>query len=292
MFNTAWAKLTAYFAVFLVVSGGLLFVVLDRFVLSEFERIERDEARVSITRAMEAIRKDGQSLRAWSRDISPWDDTYRFIETRDMEFIAKNFPLEWLDDLEFDLLLLTDNSNAIVWGYWSEQQSLEDLPYQDLPGFADRGPEWDTSKGVVGLHRLGPDAVYLLVVHPILTSEYGGPSRGATVFGRRLDNARLEKLAESSVANFELQTFRADTHPVTDGIEVTRVNGETIAYTVLHDFNGAPVLTLKIRAHKDAMTNGTHAISAVMYVFAALAFLGFVFFLLLVTRLRRSETES
>lgn len=292
MFNTASAKLTAYFAVFLVVSGGLLFAVLDRFVLSEFERIERDEARVAITRAMAAIRKDGQSLRAWSRDISPWDDTYEFIETRNMEFVAKNFPLEWLDDLEFDLLLLTDNSNAIVWGYWSEQQTLEGLPYQDLPGFADRGSNWDTSQGIVGLHRLGPDAVYLLVVHPILTSEYGGPSRGATVFGRRLDNARLEKLVESTVANIELQEFHADTHTAIDGIDVTRVNGETIAHTVLRDFNDSPVLTLKIRAHKDAMTNGSHAISAVMYAFAALAVLGFVFFLVFLRRLSRNENKS
>ena len=292
MLNSAWAKLTAFFAVFLVVSGGLLFAVLDRFILSEFERIEVDEAQVAITRAIAAIRKDGQSLRAWARDISPWDDTYEFIETRDMEYVAKNFPREWLDDLELDLLLLTDNSDAIVWGHWSEQQSLEDIPYQDLPGFANRSQEWDASQGVVGLHRLGPDAVYLLVVHPILTSEYGGPSRGATVFGRRLDNARLEKLAESSVANFELQNFRADTHPATDGIEVTRVNGETIAHTVLRDFDGAPVLTLKIRAHKDAMTNGTYAVAAVMCVFAVLALLGFVFFLLFLRQMSRNEDET
>ena len=298
MFNSARAKLISYFFFFLIVIGGLLFLLLDRLVLAEFEQIERNEARIAITRAMSAIRGDGQSLRAWARDIGPWDDTYSFVESGDLDYVNDNFDPEALENLELDLLAFVDNADTVVWSHLSSEQSIDSFHYEELPGLNDRDSEWASSTGVVGLHRMDADSVYWVAVHPIVKSNYSGPSRGAIILGRRLDEKRFEELIQSSIADFELQPLplgrsngiAPDEDKFDEGIvEVIREDGETSAYTVLYDFNDEAVLTLKVRAHRVATTNGAKAIHTVMVVFAVLAFLGLLLFQLLLVRLKRSN---
>ena len=301
MFNSLRAKLISYFFLFLIVIGGSLFLLLDRLVLAEFEQIERNEARVAITRAMSAIRGDGQSLRAWARDIGPWDDTYSFVESVDLSYVNDNFDPEAIENLELDLLAFVDNAGSVVWSHVSSEQRIDNFHFEELPGLKDRDPEWAASTGVVGLHRMDANSVYWVAVHPIVKSDYTGPSRGATILGRRLDEERFRELIQSSIADFELKLLPLDKAtgmaPDEDNfdegiVEVIRENGETNAYTVLHDFNGEPVLTLKVRAHRIATTSGAKAVHTVMLVFAVLAFLGFLLFQLFLARIGRSDSLS
>lgn len=295
MFSAVRTKLTIFFVIFLVVSLGLLSVALQRIVVAEFEHIEENNARVAIVRAMEAIRSDGQFLGTWARDIGPWDETYDFVESGDRVYIRNNFSPESIENLDLDLLAFVNDSNTMAWAHISDEQQIEDFDYESLPGIGDHGPEWTSSTGVVGLHRMNDNTVYLLAVHPILTSEYGGPSRGATIFGRRLDNARFEELILSSVADFSLRPFTAmdmpegsvDGNGLEDGnLQVSRANGETSARTVLSDFKGEPVLTLEVRAHKDVATNGARAANTIMIVYAAIGLFGFLVLQFLFWRMR------
>ncbi len=276
-------KLTIWFVVFLVFSNGLLYGALNIFVFSEFKSIERDEARIGVSRALAVIRADNTSLLAWVRDVGPWDDTYSFANTGDPAYIANNYDTQAIENLDFDLILFADNSESVLWSYVSGSQTINDLRYREFLHIMNQDPDWETSSGMVGLHRMGGDSVYIIAAHPIQTSEYGGPSRGTTVFGRRLDNVRFEKMIASSVADFDLQVIGDD--PITnqfaesiemknDGFDVRRENGETKAYAVLQDLNKKSAVLLEIRAHVDTTKNGAESIRYVMYSYLIITLLG------------------
>lgn len=289
----------AYFAVFLVLCGLLLRGALDRFVAAEFEQIEIDDARMTLIRAMETIRNDGQSLRTWARDIGPWTATYGFAETRDIAYIVENFPEEYIAALEFDLLMFVDNADAVFWSYIDEQQSIEDFRPADLRDLAGGEAGWNSS--AAGLHPVGDSSVYLIAAHPILKSDESGPSRGVVILGRRLDNARFERLIQSTVANFDLQTVRSDSRLAelaadlsseSAGIKVVREDGDSSAYAVLNDVYDMPAMILKVRTHKHITTSGSSALRATMTAYLAMAILAFALAWILMARWTRNETAT
>lgn len=283
-------KPIVYFTFFLIFLSGLLYGALDHFVFSVFERTERDAARYALGRAVKAINVEGQALRTWVRDIAPWDETYVFAQDKDPIYIVNNFTPESLENLDFDVVLFADSIGSVIWSYVSESGNIDDLRYEELLHHVDQQWKWGESTGIVGLHRADVDSVYLVAMHPILTSEYGGPSKGTVIFGRKLDNARFEKMIESSVADFNLLVIGGES-ALTDftgaiggtsySPELWRENGETKASILLRDFNNKAVLKLEVRAHRNTTKNGSEAINAVMYVYIVTVLLGLAGFFLI-----------
>lgn len=290
-------KLTISFVIFLVISIGSIFGALKIFVFSEFERLERDDARYGLTSGLAAIRGENASLLAWVKDVGPWNDTYDFAETGNPAYIASNYDPQAIGNLDFDLILFADNGGSVLWSYVSGRKTIRDLHYEQFLQFINESPEWETSTGVAGLFRMSDSSVYLVAAHPIQTSEYRGPSRGSVVFGRRLDNARFENLIQSSVADFDLQIIDGNTitNEIAEsiannknGVDTRRENGITKAYAILNDVNRQPAILLEIRAHVATTRKGAESIRNVMYSYILISVLGLAIFLLISVRSREN----
>lgn len=274
--KAARSRFLAYFVIVLVASCGLLYIALDNIVLSEFERLEKEEAQENLGSAIAALRRENAALVVWARDYAPWDDTLEFVRSGDLQYITTNFAPDTIENLGFDLILFLNQSGAVVWSYVAGPTSVGDLNVQDLPVLQLDGLEWDSSTGLSGLYQLTENGVYQIAAHPILTTDGKGPNGGSLIFGRRLDNRQFERIAASSIADFDLQPVGSDQAAMErvariqskfGGVDVARHQDRMSATTVLRDINDNPVLVLRVGAHRDMVFAGTLAIKNVMFIY-------------------------
>lgn len=259
---------------------------LDRFVLSEFEKIEKDEARRSLGQALGALRAQHSVMLSWVRDFGAWDETYDFVQTRDADYIDEHFSSGSLANLDFDLVVIVDKSGDVIWSHAGKHAEFSDEELSSLPGFARTDEEWDKTEGLVGLHRVDSETVYLLAAHPILKSQFDGANRGTIIFGRVLDHRRLESMVGASIPDFALQVIHAGVEvPDSTGTVFVTETGDSMGRATLSDLNGQPVITVSVRAHRVVTAQGEKAVRAVMLALVIVSLVGGV--LLLVTPVRR-----
>lgn len=63
-------------------------------LLSSFSRLEEEDVRENVQRALNALNDRMVSLAGVAGDYAAWDDSYAFVRNRDPKFIATNLIVE------------------------------------------------------------------------------------------------------------------------------------------------------------------------------------------------------
>ncbi len=181
----------ALFAVLYAISSGNL--------QASFSALEREEVEEEVTRATRALAGEMQGLEATVADWGMWDDTYRFVEERDPEYLRLNVNAQSLETLRADLLLLYDAGGGLVLGRMRDAAAdgLVAVPQAlaDKAAATRRMVAGEKDRTASGILVAGED-IWLLAACPVLTSVREGPARGTLLMGRRLDTAAIARLSE------------------------------------------------------------------------------------------------
>ncbi|MBF0126411.1 MAG: hypothetical protein HQM02_04285, partial [Magnetococcales bacterium] len=181
--------------------------LVQRFVIyPSFEQLDRIEAEKNGDRSLQALQRELHHLALMVQDWSVWDDTYRFIEDRNPEYMASNFVASTFTNINIDLLFMYDRSGGLVWGHRFDERK-EAVPWPEFPANRAGHPlqvhlrqEMEGVKGVL-LTDHGP---ILVAAFPILTSEHQGPARGTVIMGRMLDASLLKTLRDQTGVSFQI----------------------------------------------------------------------------------------
>jgi PAS domain S-box-containing protein/putative nucleotidyltransferase with HDIG domain len=168
-----------------------------------FRSIEADNARRMLQNGRDVITQEVQSIGRTTQDYSNWDYTYEYVQTRDPAYIDQNFHLEGLKNLKINLVIIAGVDGQVIFskcvdfvGY--EARTVDfDAPalLKQYPQFVtDMKPEGEGRQGLVVLGQ----RLFLVNAHPILTSQFMGPSRGTLILGRFLDTAEDGDLSKSA----------------------------------------------------------------------------------------------
>jgi signal transduction histidine kinase len=265
----------------------VLYAVLSRVVLGSFAGLEVQRAREHVERVREAYQDELAKLSYTLRDWAEWDDTYRFVETRDPEYVRSNLTDASLARLALDVIAYVHGSGRVVFGTGFDRRAGHRVPLPAglLPDLAPAGALSSPGAGVAGLVSL-PDGLLLVAARPILPTEGPGPRRGTLVFGRRLDAAALAALGQRThlaVAGYrageagspaDVQAAWRDLSP-SHRIVVRALGEETMAgYLLVPDVHGQPALLLRVQLPRDIYTEGR---ASVRYLVLALVVVGLVF---------------
>lgn len=268
-------------------------------IYPRFLELERAEAIRNIDRALQALQREVDLLVPSATDWGVWDDTYRFVQDRNEEYVATNLNLAAFQGLAVNVLAFYDRAGELVWGRAYDlnnghplelprlirtQLDGARLPMQKLAAE-------ETLAGIVET-RAGP---FLLVARSILTSEAEGPPMGTLLMGRILDATAITRLAAQAQVDLRILPPRGGPSSLRPGAvrpgEIPRSETKLLETPIalvgevrVADIHGDPVLTLMVSTPRDISAAGRDAMSAASLSLAAAG--GLVLLLLLVA-LRR-----
>lgn len=203
-------KQKTLFAITVGLLGILLFLFLSaRFiVLTSYRAIEKASAKEHLQRVVNAIDNELDSMASSAGDYASWDDTYRFIQDGNAEFIKSNLAEASLAKLRVNLVAFIRPSGEIVFAKALDRETAKAVPLppglgQHLtassPLLQHRSTE-STVKGVLVAHG----TPILVVAKPILTNEGKGPIHGTLIMGRFIDAAETARLANMTRLHLDI----------------------------------------------------------------------------------------
>lgn len=174
-------------------------IVLSQVVFPGFQHIETEAAEASMARLRNAISGEAGELERLAADWSFWDDTWKFVEDGNQDFVDSNLVAKTFFDTDLALVWILDIGGQTVWrGYLgkNERKPARSAPLpDDLPLDHPLSRAILDERVVSGFIQAGDD-ILLAVSSPILRSDGDGPVRGMLVFARRFDGDRFGMLSE------------------------------------------------------------------------------------------------
>jgi len=273
------------------VSLIVILFVISRFILLEnLKKVEEENARQNVERALSALSYTLSNLESTTTDWSSWDDTYAFIEDVNDEYIKGNLVDETFIELSLNLMLFVNSSGQTIFGKAFDLHSEEEIqvPQSFQPHLSGDSPllsHAGKESGISGILLLPESPPLLIASRPVLTSEDEGPIRGTLILGRYLESvevSRLGELTSLSIASYSADDMElpADIHEVYPSllqgasILVQPLDGQHIAgYTLIDDIYVNPALILKVDMPRDIYQEGQLGIT---YLILAITAVGVV----------------
>ncbi|RJP79270.1 MAG: response regulator [Desulfobacteraceae bacterium] len=244
-------------------------------ILPSFAALEKEEARKNLERCLDTIQGEIHHLVMISGDWALWDDTYRFVQDRNPEYIESNLHWGSLEGASgINLIYIVAANGDIVWGeaYDSSQKGKIDMP--DFP--ETRFPKnhslmnhdvRDYEKSGIFLTKQGP---MFIVSRSILKSSGEGPPMGFLIMGRFIRKDTIRSLIEKTRVEFIVKDIwdkrlKPEEKDIAAKLNVTPFeiviqNDDFLhIYSILRDINGRPVLLLRASIPRAIMKKGKNA---------------------------------
>lgn len=288
--------LLAVFTTYAVVEYGVQRLVL----MPSFVDLERKEATRNVERALQALQREAELLVPSASDWGTWDDTYRFVEDRNQEYLDANLNAKALQSLKVNLLAFYDTAGRRIWGLAYDHEAEAELALGELsaevldqphPLFGEPGK----NEPMAGVYRTDA-GLFVLASSPILTSEGKGPNRGRVVLGRWLDDAAFARLGQQAKVQLGTEILQAHAPAAIDvasadgslgytPIVLEEDTGVTHGHATVLDMWGAPILHLTVDTPRAIVAQGR---ATLRYASLSTGLAGALVLLLLLISLRRT----
>lgn len=273
--------------VILTVSVLLVTVYLSsHFILmSNLEKLEHSNTLKDVNRALQTVADEASDLDMAAAAWASWDDTYRFIQDVNPDYISANLANLNFKNLQINMVMYVDNNGNIVYGKYYDLQKGEELPLPgELVDMLNRDAllfhHTSTADSHTGLILL-PAGPFLLASRPITTSQGAGPIRGTLVVGMLMDRQVMDRLASRTHLDLELGPFEPGSSPPAGHTFLTAnwlhslnyVEEESreliCGYAVLDDLWGNPAVRLKVTLDRNFFMQAENGMHFLMFFLTA-----------------------
>lgn len=83
--------------------------------LSNFLELEQADTLQNVERVQNAISTQGGYLDYITEDWACWDDTYKFVEDRNQQYIDANIQNQTFTALKINMIIFVNNSGSLVY---------------------------------------------------------------------------------------------------------------------------------------------------------------------------------
>ncbi len=248
---------------------ALDFAVQRLVVFPNFVALEHRQARQDIHRCLETLARETHLLSKVCLDWATWDDTYRFIQDRNHDYLASNLPANIFQVNEINALYFYDSQGRLVWGgavaeRFTKQINMSDSFRPVMPRSHPLLSHAGTGSSLAGmmLTNRGP---MLVASRPITTSEGKGPIRGTLIMGRLLGPGEIQRIRGQTQMDVFLDPLAAEAQTTTHALAIAPITlqehgpGVLEASTTYPDIFGAPAVGLRIELSRDITRQGRSA---------------------------------
>ena len=276
-----------------------LFFLSRLILLNSFLQLEEETAQTNTERVLNTLTNELDQLSGTTADWSYWNDTYEFVQNKNQAYIEDNLQVETIVEIDLNFMIVVDNDGAVVLSKFVdlEEEDAIEAPFRPEAIVSALLPDTaDLEAAVQSMMRVEGTAVMVASRH-ILTSINEGPIQGTLIFGRFLNEAKIERLSQTLNAPIVLHAIdgaeqSANLQPILEtvqthqGIVVQPINDEiTAGYTLIQDVQSQPIYLLEVRTPREIYRQGTAAFN---YYIVSLAAVGLVFIIAVLLLLDRS----
>jgi PAS domain S-box-containing protein len=279
---------------------ALVYVISNVIYRQGFEELERQTVEKNINQVTDALSASLDALDTTCYNWAVWDDTYRFAQEYNQDYVDRNLQEETFASSRISLVSLINRSGEMVYCKAYDLINSKEIYLPDditniltMEGLATPAI---TEKKAAGIMLLTGQPM-LVVSRPVLTSLAEGPSTGSIIVGRFLDAEVINHLSETTHLSVDLLPIPADN----SNPEVNRIaksldksgpmfiqpqNTNTIAgYTYVNDLGGNPAFIFEVVIPRDIYHQGTKAITLlhILLMFVGITFC--IVFILLIKKL-------
>ncbi len=251
--------------------------------LSNFLNLERTDTLNNVERLQNTVYAEQRYLDNMVQDWSCWDDTYRFIEDRNQDYVNVNLQNQTLTGLNVNVMLFVNETDSLVYSKSMDVNTGKEKPVpEELLKLVESGAlstesETDVIRGYVLLN----ETPMFISCHPILTTRYQGPVKGTLIFGRYFDNSLLNYFEENTDCSISMYRTDKEMPPDFQGkfhnfsedpgrAIVEPISEEIIAgYFGLMDISGQPALIMRTDFPRNLYLNSERTLNY-MYFFLLL----------------------
>lgn len=251
--------------------------------LSNFLDLEQADTLKNVEKVQNVVSTEQSYLNNMVQDWACWDDTYRFIEDGNQEYIKVNLQNQTLTGLKVNVMLFVDDTGSLIYTKSIDINTGEEKPVpEELLELVESGifstkSEDDVVRGYVLLD----ENPMFISCHPILKTRYEGPVKGTLIFGRYFDNDLLSHFRETTRSSISM--YRVDKDMPSDfqakfqdfsgspnRVIVEPFSEKRIAgYFELMDVSGQPALIMRADFPRDLYLNSERNLNY-MYLFLLL----------------------
>jgi signal transduction histidine kinase len=276
----------------------LAFVILitNDIYMKGYKELENDQVIRNVDRISEALSVRLDALNTFCYDWAAWDDSYRFAQQYNREFVDRNFQAETFNSSKINLILILNSSGKMVVGKAFDLKNSNEITLPDnltATLSANRLVNPASLDGISGIVLFSGQPM-LVASRPILTSTGEGPSDGLVIMGRFLDEEIVNNLSETTHLAVNLfPMVPAGNNPEFDSVVrslneagpifIKPLNNKTVAgYTFIKDLVGNPVGIFQVDIPRDIYAQGvkTTAVMHASVLFIGLLFCGLFVFLI------------
>ncbi|MHC4585241.1 MAG: CHASE4 domain-containing protein [Planctomycetota bacterium] len=181
-------------------------------ILPSFTSLQQTEAQKNIERCRNAIQNQIICLDDLCADWSGWDDTYKFVQDKNSDYIESNLVESTFTSPKLNLLSIYNLEGKVIWGKIYNLQNETYVDRKEFPKLSFGNDHMllkhnSTESYIQGLY-LTEQGPMLISSRPILTSEGQGPIRGTLIMGRFLDKNMIENFSRDLSIKFSVETIR------------------------------------------------------------------------------------
>ncbi len=258
----------------------LLSLVISLIITENYERLEVDQTKQHVKRAMNAIERDIDALKLTIQSWAAWDNSREFILGERPDYPSENNLTEQITTtLRLNMLLFFDVNNHMIYGLAADLvgAELKRVP-ASIQHYLNRN-QWllshdDPRDGYTGVVLL-PEGPLLMVAQPISSSNYDSIV-GTLVAARYIDAMQVERLQH--ITELEIAVFRWDSHDLLPHVQQARsaliagadivvypLTAQHIAgYTLWRDFDHQPAFLLQVITPRPIHQAGQTALVALL----------------------------
>ena len=245
------------------VLAGFLFAVLGLNWISQ-ESLSRGFMELEAARAKEDLRRieaaaDGiaDNLSKQSSDWANWDDTYQYLQDRNVAYETSNLAEGSLKETGLDAVaFITTSGDILRWAQIHGDQNSPSSQAQLWPVLQNLGAFTQAQAGGrQDVHGFVETAAGIAVVsiRPVHRSDLSGPSRGWVIFVQEFSSKLIAQIGNSVRLKIEAAPLSAS-----QGVEpqVVLNQVQVKGWTAIRDIRGKPILRLNADLSNAIVTKG------------------------------------
>jgi diguanylate cyclase (GGDEF)-like protein/PAS domain S-box-containing protein len=186
----------------------ILFVTTQTLTYKKFNDLEDELINSNLRRSLNAVAGITSSLNILVADWANWDDTYKFVQDGNEDYIVSNLPVETFKSQQNNLIILLNSNKELVWGQYLPPGEEKLMPLvtgtkkllRSLIGDPHINKDGTGFSGIISLH----DTLFILSCKPVLTSNYAGPSTGWLIMAKAIDSETVEELRQRTELDLAL----------------------------------------------------------------------------------------
>jgi sensor domain CHASE-containing protein len=255
--------------------AGLSYAIQQLVIFPSFVALERDGAKKDMERCLEALHNEVNHLSSYCNDWSAWDDTHRFVQDQNSQYIKTNLVYSAFTINSTNLIYLLNAEGKVIWGKIYDLETEEPIEVKQFsrdflpvshPLLAHRTV--DSSIAGVLSTELGP---MLIASRPIVTSNNEGPIQGTLIMGRFITDEGAETLATQTRVALTLWPTKEKSIPLEEKAFLNRITPDAPVLinevsedllsvrAIFPDIQGSPALLMRAEIPRSITAKGNIA---------------------------------